>query len=608
VRRDRRDSALSDALGAMLLISIVAMGIGIAAIALVSQPHPDKVPAVSAEITTIGRTIIISHNGGDTIQKSTMQIVMDGSDKTSVFTRLDGTPWSAWSVGDTLSYTVPDTEGMPLGVSIYYIGGKSSYMIQSMGIPSSLNGGSYYPTIVMPLPVAAGFSGSPIPVPAGGNVVFTDLSTGPVTLWSWNFGDTGTSAIQNPTHLYSTAGIYSVSLTVSNGTGSNTLTRTNYIIVNPPAPVAAFTPQSQSGTTPVSVSFNDVSTGSPTGWSWSFRNITPGNNTVVVFSTLQNPPVKTFGVGNYTIVLTASNSGGSNVSSQISFINVSKPFSQYSYYRDITPSSLIPVANYQMKVSVPYNSNMKADFGDIRFMDNDGVTPYSYWMESKTDGANAVFWVKVPAASTPKFRMYYGNSTLTTTSDGTNTFDFFSDGSSLAGWTMSSPVPTVDSTIGQPLPSFKAVGGTYAYRDIGLTSNKILEYDGYVIPGATDLCNVYFLTNAAGSGQMFRLESRAATSTGLATTTSWTSWTAPSVYGPVTAGVWHKVKIVLDSTTASGTVDGTSYGSLTFSNNGGYIAVHGDSGIVTGGNFDNIRVRKYFAPEPTTSIGSEIII
>ena len=68
-------------------------------------------------------------------------------------------------------------------------------------------------------------------------VQFTDTSTGtPPTMWNWTFGDIGTgntSIAQNPSHTYTTAGTYSVNLTVSGPDGSNTLIKTNYITVNP---------------------------------------------------------------------------------------------------------------------------------------------------------------------------------------------------------------------------------------------------------------------------------------------------------------------------------------------------------------------------------------
>jgi PKD repeat protein len=60
------------------------------------------------------------------------------------------------------------------------------------------------------------------------NVQFADASTGPVSSWLWDFGDGESSTDQNPIHLYTKVGVYSVSLTVD---GPDTKTRTNYIEV-----------------------------------------------------------------------------------------------------------------------------------------------------------------------------------------------------------------------------------------------------------------------------------------------------------------------------------------------------------------------------------------
>jgi hypothetical protein len=59
------ENAVSDALGAVLLVAVVAMAVTLLGVALLSQPAPEKIPALNAEITTIGRDIVISHNGGD---------------------------------------------------------------------------------------------------------------------------------------------------------------------------------------------------------------------------------------------------------------------------------------------------------------------------------------------------------------------------------------------------------------------------------------------------------------------------------------------------------------------------------------------------------------
>lgn len=63
-------------------------------------------------------------------------------------------------------------------------------------------------------------------------VQYNDTSSGNPTDWSWNFGDgTNISFIQNATHTYVMPGLYNVSLTINSSSGSNTLTKLNYINV-----------------------------------------------------------------------------------------------------------------------------------------------------------------------------------------------------------------------------------------------------------------------------------------------------------------------------------------------------------------------------------------
>ena len=76
------------------------------------------------------------------------------------------------------------------------------------------------------------------------------------------------------------------------------------------------------------------------------------------------------------------------------------------------------------------NGKCRTDFGDIRFTGSDGTSLLNYWMENKTDGNQAVFWVQVAgnlSASDQTIYLYYGNSFATTTSSGNGTFQFFDD-------------------------------------------------------------------------------------------------------------------------------------------------------------------------------------
>jgi PKD repeat protein len=89
-----------------------------------------------------------------------------------------------------------------------------------------------------PVAPAADFTASPTSGVAPLTVQFTDMSSGGPTAWAWDFGDGGTSNEANPAHNYTTAGTYDVSLTVSNGAGTDTESRAGYVTIAPATAVA----------------------------------------------------------------------------------------------------------------------------------------------------------------------------------------------------------------------------------------------------------------------------------------------------------------------------------------------------------------------------------
>ncbi len=66
-----------------------------------------------------------------------------------------------------------------------------------------------------------------------GIVSFQDQTYNTPTSWAWDFGDGGTSSLQNPTHQYSSNGVYSVTLNATNTAGTSTYVANNYINYNP---------------------------------------------------------------------------------------------------------------------------------------------------------------------------------------------------------------------------------------------------------------------------------------------------------------------------------------------------------------------------------------
>jgi len=79
------------------------------------------------------------------------------------------------------------------------------------------------------------FSANNTVISTGGSVDFTDMSYGNITSYEWTFegGTPATSTEQNPSGIvYNTNGTYDVSLTISDGTDSQTITKEDYITVS----------------------------------------------------------------------------------------------------------------------------------------------------------------------------------------------------------------------------------------------------------------------------------------------------------------------------------------------------------------------------------------
>ena len=82
---------------------------------------------------------------------------------------------------------------------------------------------------LQPLSPTANFT-SVGPNGCDGVVSFTDL-TGSASSWLWDFGDGVTSTLQNPTHIYTTSGSYTVSLNATNCMGTDAEIKPTYLTI-----------------------------------------------------------------------------------------------------------------------------------------------------------------------------------------------------------------------------------------------------------------------------------------------------------------------------------------------------------------------------------------
>lgn len=141
---------------------------------------------------------------------------------------------------------------------------------------------------------------------------FTSTSTNE-TSYTWDFGDTNTSNVQNPTHIYDEDGMYTVILVVSNDCGTNEFS----MIVNVVSSVTAgMSANVTSGCADLTVQYSDNSTTNATAWNWSFPGGTPST------STEQNPVVVYQSAGVYNASLMVSNSEFQDEISFENYINV----------------------------------------------------------------------------------------------------------------------------------------------------------------------------------------------------------------------------------------------------------------------------------------------
>lgn len=165
-------------------------------------------------------------------------------------------------------------------------------------------------------------------------VRFHDESTGHPTRWSWSFGDGTTSSEQHPVHTYTASGIYTVTLVAENEKGPVAKTERKFISVwgsTPSKPVANFVVDRAqgetyfpvtydgtgvSGTAPLSVRFNDTSTGYPEERVWSFGDGATSHE--------QNPEHRYTGEGTFTVTLLVRNSYGEDTEVKTGIVTVKR--------------------------------------------------------------------------------------------------------------------------------------------------------------------------------------------------------------------------------------------------------------------------------------------
>lgn len=223
-----------------------------------------------------------------------------------------------WKMPDGSTYTsqnVSYTFTAPGSYTIYHVS-TSLYGCKSDTVQRTIN--------VQPLP-SANFTFTNN-FCQGSSVQFTDASTispGVISTWDWDFGDGGTSQLQNPSHVFANAGTQTVTLVVNGTTCSNTISKQVNIVAKPNA-------YFKNGSTCqfATIVFTDssytIGGSAVTGWWWDLGN---GQ-----FSGNQNPMAIYSVTGPVTIRLVVTNANGCVSDTFNKVINISsKPVANFIY-------------------------------------------------------------------------------------------------------------------------------------------------------------------------------------------------------------------------------------------------------------------------------------
>ena len=98
--------------------------------------------------------------------------------------------------------------------------------------------------------------------------------------------------------------------------------------------------------------------------------------------------------------------------------------------RVVVPRSAEEVTDLNVRIRVPWQTGMLADFADIRFFASDGVTPLAQYRQAYTASTAALWWVKIPLKQKAKYYVYIDFGTETELlSSGSDVFLFYDSGS-----------------------------------------------------------------------------------------------------------------------------------------------------------------------------------
>jgi len=297
------------------------------------------------------------------------------------------------------------------------------------------------------------------------------------------------------------------------------------------------------------------------------------------------------------------------------------------YRRPITISnSTSSLTDYQVLVTLDTQSlisanKMRSDCGDIRFTDSDGSTQLSYWLESGCNSANTKIWVKVPFIPTGNktIYVYYGNPEATSMSNGDATFEFFDDfeGNTINAYKWDTSNSGGYFSILSGKLYYNGLSGGFGPRIRALKNGTNFLFSDYIVEfliittsgygelgimyrgSIPETANTYHF-HPTSINYVFRITKRVNNASYYVTNTN---------TGTFSFNVWYKVRIVIVGNSHNAEITNINTGQTLNISGTDASFITGTFGVMAWGNavayVDDLRIRKYASPEPTTSIGAE---
>lgn len=125
----KKESAASEVIGVIILLSLVVIGLGIVGSVLLFDAIPGKIPRIEVQAWKSSTTLFIVHQGGDILSSDTIEFHVNGNDEPAEVKDEADLEWTgSWKLGEVLHIDVTD----PQYVQIIYMKGTGETLLTNI--------------------------------------------------------------------------------------------------------------------------------------------------------------------------------------------------------------------------------------------------------------------------------------------------------------------------------------------------------------------------------------------------------------------------------------------------------------------------------------------